>query len=542
MLENRDRLRAAFLAAATLACSAGAWMGCGSSGSEQQEGVGEGVPADGTDAGSPGRGPDPNDAGRHEDALSSADAPDAGPPTPTGTFLSALQLARNMTLVNAVSPGSPVLVAYDPSGARVLAFRFAQATALKTATFNAEPAGGIGLVKIGANGTVVWSETFDGDGEDAPLGLAVDASSDVWLVGYFKSTTLSFAGQTLTRVATQDPFLVKIAGANGAVLAALDYATPGVGGQCASVAARGQHVVVGCDITGIPSVPLANGGVYSPIFAAGNSNMLFADLDPTTAKARWVNMVGSPGADGVRDVAITPTGEVVVLGECVANSTAGIHDALGTLSVPSGNPYQTVVVAKLAAASGASLWAKSYTGGSLRPRSLAIAPTGEVYFAGGLGGGPVNFGGGISLSTSTMDALLVKLSGVDGSTLNARLYGGSNNDYARAIAFDAAGNLVLTGHYQSSVFTIGNQTLPTPPTPTAFLAKLDGNLQPLWVKHSPLSATGWVMPGSLSIDPASSRISQAGQFTGTVDLGDGVSVTSSPDGGPANAYLVEYAP
>jgi hypothetical protein len=66
------------------------------------------------------------------------------------------------------------------------------------------------LVKYDAHGNVLWAKSAGGDGDDRGVSVATDASGNVFVTGYFHSSTISFGSDTLTNQGYNDMFLAKL--------------------------------------------------------------------------------------------------------------------------------------------------------------------------------------------------------------------------------------------------------------------------------------------------------------------------------------------
>ncbi|MFA4852230.1 MAG: SBBP repeat-containing protein [Bacteroidales bacterium] len=73
------------------------------------------------------------------------------------------------------------------------------------------------LVKYDAGGNVLWAKSAGGTGSDGANSVAVDASGNTYLTGYFLSSTITFGSTTLTNayVGLFDIFLAKLGNGTG---------------------------------------------------------------------------------------------------------------------------------------------------------------------------------------------------------------------------------------------------------------------------------------------------------------------------------------
>ncbi len=168
--------------------------------------------------------------------------------------------------------------------------------------------------------------------------------------------------------------------------------------------------------------------------APNDATLLVAKLTPTgqTIWARGVDdVVGS-------DVATTPAGDVVTVGYNDGSSftfgdAGDAHDGFMAIAMLSGND-------------GSHIWSRSetYASGQSMVERVAVDAAGDVYIA-GHGGGTLNFGGpGDEIQGS--DSFVVKLSGADGSHVWSRYISGFSMELVHdSIALGADGHVYLAG-------------------------------------------------------------------------------------------------
>jgi hypothetical protein len=221
---------------------------------------------------------------------------------------------------------------------------------------------------------------------------------------------------------------------------------------------------------------------------------------------RW----STHGLGGIRDLAILPGGDVVVL--VAIGYTASIEDQrwYGTV--------RSLLVVRLDGATGAVRWGTSLTG-EVRGNDvivdhgkLAVKADGSVVVvATALGTFEV---AGHRVSSTDGDVLIAELAGDDGVVRWATSVGGTGDQRASAIAVDDDGDVVVAGWF-SDALTLGDTTYEAPGRSDSFLLEL----------HGPEHRLGWrrVLGGGafdqLAIDRG--RLVAVGRLRGPVDLGGG---------------------
>jgi len=141
-----------------------------------------------------------------------------------------------------------------------------------------------------------------------------------------------------------------------------------------------------------------------------------------------------------RGVAVASNGDLLVSG-----ALWGTADFGGTVKTPAG--ATDAFVARYTA-SGALVWVRLLGGaGGDEAGALALDPnTGDVWVSGRFSQS-VSFDGAPVTSAGQSDIFVVKLSGSTGSVLQARTYGGPDNDVALDLAVDDAGNVLVAGEF-----------------------------------------------------------------------------------------------
>lgn len=161
--------------------------------------------------------------------------------------------------------------------------------------------------------------------------------------------------------------------------------------------------------------------------------------------------IGGSDYDWVQGVALTESGEIVVGGYTQSSNyptTPGAYD-------PSSNGVQEVVVSKLSSAGGSLVWS-TYLGGTSGDYGgmLALDTAGNVIVVGNTNSTnfPTTAGAYDRTHNGVSDLFVTKLSSTGSAILASTLVGGSTADIMKALALDAAGNVVVTGQTNSSNF------------------------------------------------------------------------------------------
>lgn len=324
-----------------------------------------------------------------------------------------------------------------------------------------------------------WAKSAGATGNEATTGSVVDASGNVYVVGWYTSATITFGTITLTNPGnfTADMFIAKY-DASGNVLWAKTFG--GVDGEIGNgiaIDASGNIYVTGWFASSamtMDTYTITNAGTTG-------SDMLVAKLD-ANGNTLWAKSGGGTGGDRGLGVAVDASNNVFVSG---GFNSSSISFGSGGLTNAGTNTSDVFIVKYNA--SGNVQWAQS-AGGSANDLSNGVATDslGNAYLTGYFSSSTINFGTGIinNNTVNAQDIFVAKYNG-SGTAVWAQRAGGSMDDYANAIAI-RGNRLYITGGFNSASIAVGTTTLNNNSAGTSdfILAKYDLNGNAQWATEA----------------------------------------------------------
>ncbi|MCA9513950.1 MAG: hypothetical protein KC635_03310 [Myxococcales bacterium] len=364
--------------------------------------------------------------------------------------------------------------------------------------------------------------------------IATDPDGNVYVAGYFRGTLDLGGGLTATSLGGNDGFVAKRS-PEGAWL------------WLATVAGMGGEIVYGVawDDT---SDTLVVGGLFNAYSGVAQDGLAHfgadAGLDLTTsgqedgfvarlgADGAWLDTadVGGTNQVDVYDVAVE-AGGIYLTGYFNGDATVGGLPLTGPLN---GSVFVAALDADLD-----GLWAKSATAASGAKFGLGVAATAvdgaiRVAATGGMGANPSGFLTGLGNHPEVYVALL---DGADGTTL-WKQGGGGTNALAWNVVFDAAGDVVIAGYFQSGAF--GATSLSAVGRQDAFVARATSSgWSGVWQAGGTTANPTFDANAALGLaaDP-SGDVYVSGYFVGDADFG-GTTLSSA---GELDVFVARLAP
>ncbi len=303
------------------------------------------------------------------------------------------------------------------------------------------------VAKLNATGSViVYSTYLGGAGDDRANAIAVDAAGNAYVAGLTGSANFPTAGPLQqSRHGTTDAFVAKLSPAGSALV----YSTylGGSGDETAygiGVDGAGNAYVTG--FTGSTNFPTAG-----PVQASngGGYDAFVAKLNAAGSALVYSTYLGGTGDDEAHAVAVDAAGNAYVTGFTASANfpTVGPNQA-------TNGGGEDAFVAKLNAA-GSALVYSTYLGGSSDDEAYGVAVdgAGNAYVVGWtLSTNFPTFFASQSANGGGTDAFVAKLNAAGTLRSYSTYLGGAGEDFAHAVAVDAAGNAYVAGDTASANF------------------------------------------------------------------------------------------
>jgi hypothetical protein len=381
-------------------------------------------------------------------------------------------------------------VAIGPQSEVVAAGVFTGSIDFGTGTLTAQGiAPNLFVVKLDCQGKTVWAKRYGAPDvaltADAPVAIAIDAAGGIALTGYFKGV-IDFGNGPLTGNGI-DGFIAKL-DANGAAVWSKRFGSAQDNDQGTGVAVTpAGHVVATGMFFGLENL---GAGV---IGTSGQLNLFAAELD-AAGNVVWNKTFGRPSSSATltRDGA----GNLVL---CGGTNLATLDFGGGTLTSNNG-----VFVAKLTSA-GNHVFSKAFGGGAFASCfGASVDSTGAIAVTGSFSGGALDFGGGSLVANIASSAFVAKLAS-NGSHVFSKSSGPNTSSISTAgqgVAFASNGDVVVGGGFGGTL-DFGSP-LVSMGAADAFVARLDST-GALASKHG-FGGTDNQFATALALDPSGKAV------------------------------------
>jgi hypothetical protein len=282
------------------------------------------------------------------------------------------------------------------------------------------------------------------------------------------------------------------------------------------------------------SLDLGKGGTT---YVAGN-DVFVAKLSGVDGTTTWSVGYGSTLTEVVNGLALDATGNPVISGYFGAPFSFG-----GNPGLPKVGPAGTSdgFVAKLSAAAGAPIWSVGFgTAADDAVGSVAIDQTTGDVFVVGTSNGPLDVGGGPFPDPSPNPLVFVsKRNGATGAHTWSTSFTVGGSIVIDGLTLDAPGNPVIGGHFGGGTLKLAGVTKPLVGTFDAFIGRFDKTSKAELGVQTFSGAGASVFMGALAVASKTGNLVVAGNFQPTVDMGSGITLTSS---GGSDMFLGSLGP
>ncbi|HNR74488.1 MAG TPA: hypothetical protein PKM03_09690, partial [Cyclobacteriaceae bacterium] len=377
------------------------------------------------------------------------------------------------------------------------------------------------ILKQNAAGDFVWAIPFGGDGFEEALGLAVDASGNVYIGGLFTSSLVDFdpgpGDQSLSNAGGNDGFVLKLDTDGNLVWVQQLAGTDDEWVYSLAIDSDGNVITTG-NFSGTTDFDGGPGTFELTAASTGVGDIFISKLDASGAFV-WANAIGTSNYESSYDVAIDSLKNIIITTEVPAG-TIDVDPGAGVVDmVPTG--ISNNLILKLDEF-GNFVWAKVLNGDlTLIGSTIATDQLGNI-IVGGNFVGTTDFDPDAGIfnvnSNGDEDAFLLKLK-PDGSFSWVRTFGSINSEYSNSITTDASNNVIATGQFGGDVdFDPGAGTAILTPVGTnnVFLLKLDENGDYVWAGQIG-STVGGQFASSIITD-INDNVYSTGYFQGTHDF------------------------
>ncbi len=273
------------------------------------------------------------------------------------------------------------------------------------------------------------------------------------------------------------------------------------------------------------------GGGSKPPFGLGDGVVGKLTSD---GKYIWAHSFGGTGSFAVANaVAADPLGNVVTVGQFNSTCDFGPGPATST-------GVNDMFVVSYAANTGGYQWSHhhGWFGFNATATAVAVDRSGNIVVAGQFEQA-INLGGSDLSATGRHDIFLAKFNGRSpsaGTHIWSKRLGGTDEDFAAALATDADGNIILAGHF-SAATDLGGGQLNGSGGLDVVLAKFDKDGKHLW--SNAYGGPGDDQSVGVSVD-LSGNVALTGWFQGPGRVNFGGPALSAT--GNRDIFVARYAP
>ncbi len=322
------------------------------------------------------------------------------------------------------------------------------------------------VAKLSPSGVPIYTTFLGGNGNDRGLGIAVDSAGNAYVLGGTSSIDFPATPGALqsTLLGSSDFFIVKLNGAGDALLYStfLGGSGPGeVEGNEGGIALDKEGAAYVTGSTNSRDFPVSP-DAFQNSYGLGDSDGFVAKIQPDGKALIFATYIGGSGLDKGRAIAVDAEGSAYITGRTLSRDLPTVN---GVQMARSGASADAFVIRL--DPTGSILTYSTYLGGELDDDGYGIAviddehvfAVGETYSK----RFPVTDNAYKDQTdrddetSVNADIFVCKLDTTQtgtGSLLYSSFFGGSADDFARAMTLNSAGNILITGMTFSADFPL----------------------------------------------------------------------------------------
>jgi hypothetical protein len=312
------------------------------------------------------------------------------------------------------------------------------------------------VVKYDAAGNYLWSQRVGGTGSEFVGGICTDASGNVYLALYFDSPSISVSPYTVSNVGATDILVAKF-NPTGSIMGLYKWGGANSDAVNGIAYASAQNAIYISGNYGSPTLAFGTTTLVNTN-SGGFSYDLYLAKITTTGSVTWAKTTGGGNSNEyVADVAVDANSYPYVVG-AFAPVGSGTTTIGTTLLTSYGG--QDVYVAKWLD-TGTFQWAKDIGTGSGQTdfaTGLVIDGSNNLYISGYFYGNTMTVGSFTLANNGAYDVFVAKCNSA-GTFQWANRFGSASSDYANDIAIDGSANIYVTGAFTGTTVAVGSLTL-----------------------------------------------------------------------------------
>lgn len=324
------------------------------------------------------------------------------------------------------------------------------------------------IVKHDFSGNFMWATAIGGAFDDVATSIVCDNVGNVFVTGYYTSSTLAIGAFTLTNLGGTDVFVVKY-NPFGSVMWAKSFGDNMIE-EPFGIASDGNNIFV----TGQFQSNTITFGT-STLTCNGNGDVFTTKYD-NNGNELWARGFGDVGLEIGYDIAVTPSNDIFVTGSFRSpNLTFSTY----TLTNMGNSDYFLIRYD----GSGNEIWAKG-AGGNFDDSGTSIKENGgSIYTTGYFKSTNISLGAitYTNASPTNADVFVVNYNNL-GTETWSRAFGGNLDDIPYGIA-SVGGYVFIGGHIHSSSVAFDTYTLTCGGVGDGFIAKLDYFGTVIWAEN-----------------------------------------------------------